>query len=251
MTHTDAQSSGSSALAQGPVAGEVVVIQIDTVGSVAHLQDAKATKRMRAIQPKKYMAIIDKISPAEPGRTWNICDVRVFSSPHWVTYEDENVDICYRVTVRLRALSTGTFKPATAHKPEHDSTSDDDDFEVTQQDLDAMQRPLSKEDWRRLEEAVEEVDETEDPDFDSRSCCTRPSSRPLESDRVIRELDLANRHAVLSLSSPPIPTPDPLGHASEASTEIVSDDDGRNWKGRLTSGLEMRARGEGRRLGLL
>lgn len=191
MTHADAQSSSSSAPAQEPVAGEVVVLQIDPVGSVAHLQDAKATKRMRAIQPKKYMAIIDRvsflhfkvvesrsgahllhvqISPSEPGKTWNICDVRVFSSPHWVTYEDENVDVCYRVTVRLHALSTGTFKSATAHEPEQDSSRlddnlNDEDFEVTQQDLDAMQRPLSQDDWRRLEEAVDEIDETEDPDL--------------------------------------------------------------------------------------
>ncbi len=104
-----------------------------------------------------------QVSPSEPGRTWNICDVRIFSSPHWVTYEDENVDVCYRVTVRLRALPTGTFKSATAHEPVQDDN--EEDFEVTQQDLDAMQRPLSQEDWRRLEEAVDEVDETEDPDL--------------------------------------------------------------------------------------
>lgn len=62
MTHNTAQSSGSSTPAQEPLVGEVVVLRIDHVGSVAHLQDAKATKRMRAIQPKKYMAIIDKVS---------------------------------------------------------------------------------------------------------------------------------------------------------------------------------------------
>ncbi len=66
MTHTDAQSSSSSAPASEPIAGEVVVLQIDHVGIVAHLQDAKATKRMRAIQPKKYMAIIDKVSLLHP-----------------------------------------------------------------------------------------------------------------------------------------------------------------------------------------
>ncbi len=62
MTHADVQSTTTATIAEDPRIGEVVVLQIDHVGSVAHLQDAKATKRMRAIQLKKYMAIIDKVS---------------------------------------------------------------------------------------------------------------------------------------------------------------------------------------------
>ena len=61
MVHTDSSTTAAS-LEGEPKVGEVVVLQIDHVESVAHLQDVKATNRMRAIEPKKYIGIIDKAS---------------------------------------------------------------------------------------------------------------------------------------------------------------------------------------------
>lgn len=65
MIHTDS-STAAVPLEVGPKVGEVVVLQIDHVESVAHLQDVKVTSRMRAIEPKKYIGIIDKVSLDHP-----------------------------------------------------------------------------------------------------------------------------------------------------------------------------------------
>ena len=135
-----------------------------------------------------------------------MCNIRVFPHPHWVTIGD-NIDTCYCVTVRLRSMSPtprSQFEAAAVSEVEHSSDTDDDTIEFTQEDIDIMRRPLSLEEWRRLEEVVDKVDETSDPDLRAPLVLYAPVNAPWaayvdleadmgfpedylgESDRVIR-----------------------------------------------------------------
>ena len=135
-----------------------------------------------------------------------MCDIRIFPHPHWVTIED-NIDTCYRVTVRLRSMPLtpqSKLEAAAVSEVEHSSDTDDDTIEITPEDIDAMRQPLSLEEWRRLEEVVDKVDETNDPDLRAPLVLYAPVNAPWatyvdleadmgfpeaylgESDRVIR-----------------------------------------------------------------
>ena len=135
-----------------------------------------------------------------------MCDIRIFPHPHWLTIED-NIDTCYRVTVRLRSMSPtprSQLEAAAVSEVQHSSDTDDDTIEFTQEDIDVMRRPLSLEEWRRLEEVVDQVDETNDPDLRAPLVLYAPVNAPWatyvdleadmgfpedylgESDRVIR-----------------------------------------------------------------
>ncbi|KAI0087381.1 hypothetical protein BDY19DRAFT_907556 [Irpex rosettiformis] len=274
MARTDKLASTSIAVdIDEPKTGDVVVLQIDPVESVAHLQDEKATKRMLGIQPKKYIGIVDKVRSTTPGQSWHKCDVRIFPHPHWVTEEDENIDTCYRVTVRLRPMPTSpTSKSGVIDSvpPGFDREVEEPEVEITREDIEAMQCPLSPLEWRRLEEAVDKVNEANDPDLRAPLVLYAPVNAPWaahvdlesgmgfpedylgESDRVVRELDLAiNRQTLESLivlgprrlcvemaQARKTHEDQSLGEASEATEEVADDDDWEKLEGALDEWVE-------------